>query len=231
MKRGGEKRGGEKRGGEKRGGEKRGGEKLYAHPLHNHTCTCIYTFIPSHTQITRAHTQPPPTPTPTLTPTNPTPPPPHTHTQALVDEAHRLGIYVLLDVVHSHISSNVDDGLAGFDFGQPEESNYFRQGPAGYHAQWDSRILNYKNWEVLRYLLSNVRWWLDEYKYVGGGLWGGGRGGVLGGVMDECIQCSPPTLPTPCVYSPTPCVYSPPTPQHHVCIRHHHHTTTPPTHT
>ena len=33
--------------------------------------------------------------------------------KALIDEAHRLGVLVLLDVVHSHISSNADDGLAG----------------------------------------------------------------------------------------------------------------------
>ncbi|KAK9842677.1 hypothetical protein WJX74_000550 [Apatococcus lobatus] len=87
--------------------------------------------------------------------------------KALVDEAHRLGIQVLLDVVHSHISSNVDDGLAGFDFGQGEESNYFLQGERGYHQQWDSRLYNYRNWEVLRYLLSNIRWWLDEYQFDG----------------------------------------------------------------
>ncbi len=53
---------------------------------------------------------------------------------------------------------------AGFDFGQGEESNYFLQGEHGYHQQWDSRLYNYKNWEVLRYLLSNVRWWLDEFQ-------------------------------------------------------------------
>ena len=47
--------------------------------------------------------------------------------KALIDEAHGMGISVLLDVVHSHISSNADDGLAGFDLGQPEEANYFKQ--------------------------------------------------------------------------------------------------------
>ena len=51
------------------------------------------------------------------------------------------------------------------------------QGERGYHRLWDSRCLNYSNWEVLRYLLSNLRWWLDEYQFdgfrcVGGrGLW------------------------------------------------------------
>mmetsp|Transcript_7040 Transcript_7040/g.15465 ORF Transcript_7040/g.15465 Transcript_7040/m.15465 type:complete len:773 (+) Transcript_7040:158-2476(+) len=87
--------------------------------------------------------------------------------KSLVDEAHRLGLYVLLDVVHSHISSNADDGLAGFDMGQGEEANYFCSGERGYHRLWDSRCLNYKGWEVTRYLLSNLRWWLDEYKFDG----------------------------------------------------------------
>jgi 1,4-alpha-glucan branching enzyme len=74
---------------------------------------------------------------------------------------------VLLDVVHSHISSNADDGLAGFDLGQSQDCSYFRGGEAGYHKQWDSRILNYGHWEVQRYLLSNLRYWLDEFQFDG----------------------------------------------------------------
>lgn len=33
--------------------------------------------------------------------------------------------------------------------------------------QWDSRLLKYSNWEVQRYLLSNVRYWLDEFQFDG----------------------------------------------------------------
>ena len=51
-----------------------------------------------------------------------------------MDEAHGYGVAVLLDVVHSHISKNVLDGLAGFDFGQGEDCNYFLQGDRGYHV-------------------------------------------------------------------------------------------------
>ncbi|EFJ43598.1 1,4-alpha-glucan branching enzyme II [Volvox carteri f. nagariensis] len=87
--------------------------------------------------------------------------------KALIDEAHRRGLLVLLDVVHSHISKNQEDGLAGFDLGQKEEDNYFKQGEAGYHKLWDSRCLNYANFETLRYLLSNLSWWIEEYHFDG----------------------------------------------------------------
>ena len=53
---------------------------------------------------------------------------------------------------------------AGFDFGQSEEANYFCSGERGYHKLWDSRLFNYRNWEVLRYLLSNLSWWIQEYR-------------------------------------------------------------------
>ena len=52
---------------------------------------------------------------------------------------------------------------AGFDIGQGEDCSYFLTGEAGYHQAWDSRCLNYRNWETLRYLLSNCRFWLEEY--------------------------------------------------------------------
>ncbi|KAK3285361.1 1,4-alpha-glucan-branching enzyme [Cymbomonas tetramitiformis] len=87
--------------------------------------------------------------------------------KALVERAHELGLHVLLDVVHSHISNNIDDGLNGFDFGQHEGDNYFLSGERGYHWLWDSRLYNYDNREVQRYLLSNLRWWMDEYNFDG----------------------------------------------------------------
>jgi len=85
----------------------------------------------------------------------------------LVDEAHGLGLRVLLDVVHCHVSCNVEDGIAGFDFGQQTEDSYFGVGEAGYHRVWDSRLYNYGNWEVQRYLMSNLRYWVEEYGFDG----------------------------------------------------------------
>ncbi|XP_073275116.1 1,4-alpha-glucan-branching enzyme-like isoform X2 [Primulina huaijiensis] len=85
----------------------------------------------------------------------------------LIDKAHSLGLQVLMDVVHSHASNNVTDGLNGFDVGQSSQDSYFHTGDRGYHKLWDSRLFNYANWEVLRFLLSNLRWWLDEFRFDG----------------------------------------------------------------
>ncbi|KAI9344672.1 glycoside hydrolase family 13 protein [Obelidium mucronatum] len=78
--------------------------------------------------------------------------------KALIDEAHRLGITVLLDVVHSHVSKNVLDGLNEFD---GTDHCYFHEGGRGRHDLWDSRLFNYGHHEVLRFLLSNLRYWLS----------------------------------------------------------------------
>ncbi|KAL9249789.1 1,4-alpha-glucan-branching enzyme 1, chloroplastic/amyloplastic-like protein [Drosera capensis] len=84
--------------------------------------------------------------------------------KSLIDKAHELDLHVLMDIVHSHASNNVLDGLNMFD---GTDSHYFHSGSRGYHWMWDSRLFNYGHWEVLRFLMSNARWWLEEYKFDG----------------------------------------------------------------
>lgn len=82
----------------------------------------------------------------------------------LVDTAHQHGLYVLLDVVHSHASQNTLDGLNMFD---GTDSCFFHSGHRGQHPLWDSRLFNYGEYEVLRFLLSNLPWYIEEYGFDG----------------------------------------------------------------
>lgn len=82
----------------------------------------------------------------------------------LIDTAHGMGITVLLDMVHSHASKNTEDGLNQFD---GTDNLYFHEGSKGVHEQWDSRVFNYGHHEVLRFLLSNLRFWMEEYRFDG----------------------------------------------------------------
>ncbi|XP_062872486.1 1,4-alpha-glucan-branching enzyme isoform X3 [Trichomycterus rosablanca] len=82
----------------------------------------------------------------------------------LIDVAHSMGIMVLLDVVHSHASKNTEDGLNHFD---GSDSCFFHGGERGEHPLWGSRLFNYSSWEVQRFLLSNLRWWMEEYRFDG----------------------------------------------------------------
>uniref|UniRef100_A0A673K6V5 Glucan (1,4-alpha-), branching enzyme 1a n=1 Tax=Sinocyclocheilus rhinocerous TaxID=307959 RepID=A0A673K6V5_9TELE len=82
----------------------------------------------------------------------------------LVDTAHSMGITVLLDVVHSHASSNTEDGLNYFD---GTDSCFFHGGSRGNHSLWGSRLFNYSSWEVVWFLLSNLCWWKEEYHFDG----------------------------------------------------------------
>jgi len=82
----------------------------------------------------------------------------------LIDVAHSKGIVVLLDVIHSHASKNTVDGLNQFD---GTNGCFFHDNPRGFHNLWDSRLFNYNQWEVLRFLLSNLRWWIDEFGFDG----------------------------------------------------------------
>jgi 1,4-alpha-glucan branching enzyme len=82
----------------------------------------------------------------------------------LIDAAHGHGLTVLMDLVHAHCSSNQIDGIAAMD---GTDHCYTHGGRKGKQEQWDSSLFHYTKWEVLRFLLSNVRWWLDEYGFDG----------------------------------------------------------------
>lgn len=84
--------------------------------------------------------------------------------KALVDEAHRLGLRVIVDIVHSHAVKNDAEGLSHFD---GTDSQYFHAGKRGEHEAWDSRVFDYGKPEVMHFLLSNCRYWLDEYHVDG----------------------------------------------------------------
>jgi len=82
----------------------------------------------------------------------------------LIDEAHKLGIAVVLDIVHSHAVKNELEGLAKFD---GTDYQYFHQGVKGDHPVWDSRCFNYAKDEVINFLLSNCKYWLEEFHFDG----------------------------------------------------------------
>ena len=82
----------------------------------------------------------------------------------LIDKAHSLNMYVLLDVVHSHASDNTSDGLNQLD---GTDNQYFIGGQRGWHPAWGTRLFDYSKDEVLHFLLSNLKYWLEEYHFDG----------------------------------------------------------------
>lgn len=82
----------------------------------------------------------------------------------LIDTAHGLGIRVLLDIVHSHAVSNEAEGLSLFD---GTDYLYFHRGERGKHPAWDSRCFDYGKPQVLNFLLSNCKYWLEEFRFDG----------------------------------------------------------------
>ncbi|MEM9080175.1 MAG: alpha-amylase family glycosyl hydrolase [Verrucomicrobiota bacterium] len=81
--------------------------------------------------------------------------------KALIDEAHRLNITVLLDLVHSHTVKNFDEGIREFD-GSPAYLLSEKE-----HPQWDSLLFDYGRPETLSFLLSNLAYWLEEFHFDG----------------------------------------------------------------
>ena len=82
----------------------------------------------------------------------------------LIDACHGAGIAVIMDIIHSHAARNEIEGLSRFD---GTLYQYFHDGPRGIHELWDSRCFDYGKPQVLHFLLSNCRFWLDEYRLDG----------------------------------------------------------------
>ncbi len=84
--------------------------------------------------------------------------------QDLINTAHEMGIAVLLDVVHSHAAKNTNEGLCGFD---GTTYQFFHKGARGDHCAWDTKLFNYGKNEVLHFLLSNLRYWMEVFHFDG----------------------------------------------------------------
>ncbi len=82
----------------------------------------------------------------------------------LVDEAHGLGIAVIMDLVHSHAVKNEVEGLARFDGSYDQ---YFHNDNRREHPKWDSLCFDYGKDGVLHFLLSNCKYWLEVYQFDG----------------------------------------------------------------
>ncbi len=82
----------------------------------------------------------------------------------LVNRAHSLGLRVLLDVVHSHAVGNTLEGINLFD---GTDYQFFHHGPEGNHPAWGTKLFDYNKSEVLHFLLSNLKFWLEEYHFDG----------------------------------------------------------------
>lgn len=84
--------------------------------------------------------------------------------KSLIDAAHQKGIAVIMDIVHSHAVKNELEGIGNFA-GDPNQ--YFYPGDMHHHPAWDSLCFDYGKDNVLHFLLSNCKYWLEEFRFDG----------------------------------------------------------------
>ena len=84
--------------------------------------------------------------------------------KSLINRAHEMEITVLMDLVHSHAVKNIAEGINQFD-GSTEQ--FFHPGKRGTHQAWDSKLFNYGKHEVVHFLLSSIKYWLEEFHFDG----------------------------------------------------------------
>ncbi len=82
----------------------------------------------------------------------------------LIRTAHTMGLAVVMDVVHAHYVKNLNEGLNALD---GSDDQYSPAGDAGYQKYWDSKTFDYAKPEVQHFLLSNLKYWLDEFHFDG----------------------------------------------------------------
>ena len=84
--------------------------------------------------------------------------------KSLIKKAHEMGLNVIMDLVHSHSVKNTAEGINEFD---GTDYQFFHSGDEGNHPDWDSKLFDYGKPEVIHYLLSNIKYWLEEYHFDG----------------------------------------------------------------
>eukprot|EP00792_Barthelona_sp_PAP020_P011594 TRINITY_DN568_c0_g1_i1.p1 TRINITY_DN568_c0_g1~~TRINITY_DN568_c0_g1_i1.p1 ORF type:complete len:703 (-),score=199.67 TRINITY_DN568_c0_g1_i1:15-2084(-) len=84
----------------------------------------------------------------------------------LIDKAHGLGVIVIMDICHSHASSNSFDGLNMYN-GRSDCYFHSTESGRGLHSEWNSRLFDFGNYETEKFLLSNTRYWLDVFHFDG----------------------------------------------------------------
>ncbi|WP_058989556.1 alpha-amylase family glycosyl hydrolase [Anaerococcus rubeinfantis] len=84
--------------------------------------------------------------------------------KSLINKAHEMGLNVIMDLVHSHSVKNTIEGINLFD---GTEYQFFHEGDEGNHPDWDSKLFDYHKPGVCHFLLSNIKYWLEEYHFDG----------------------------------------------------------------
>ena len=82
----------------------------------------------------------------------------------LINKAHELGVAVLMDIVQSHAVKNLAEGINEFD---GTDYQFFHSGARGNHSAWDSKCFDYSRHEVIHFLLSSIKYWLEEFHFDG----------------------------------------------------------------
>lgn len=82
----------------------------------------------------------------------------------LIRTAHRMGLGVVMDLVHSHYVKNINEGLNELD---GSDHLYSPAGAAGDHPYWGSKLFDYGKDHVRHFLLSNIKYWIEEFHFDG----------------------------------------------------------------